>query len=313
MASRSCHPYFTGLLLPVNLSKLHVLTFSGILVYFLVLALVYTCWSSGAVPQSLLYWALAAAVLLRLFLLPAIPELSDDFYRFIWDGRLLNQGISPFAELPSTLMQDARFSEDPVNQQLFLGMNSPDYFTVYPPLAQWIFFVASWLFPDDLLGNLMVMRLVIILFEIGTIILCLKILKQSGLPTGNVLIYAWNPLVVVELTGNLHFEAVMIFFVLLAVYLWQINRWKWSASALAAGVAAKLIPLIFLPLLMLRKPWKQVVRLLDYLWSGDRTLVCHHLEPGISGRYAFQSGLVLSEIRIQCQYLLSGEGNRLCH
>ena len=232
--------------------------FSSILVYFLVLAVVYML-IIRVVPGTLLYWALAAAVLLRFFLLLAIPELSDDFFRFIWDGRLLNKGISPFAELPSSLMQDPGFSEDPVNQQLFQGMNSPEYYTVYPPLAQWIFFVASWLFPDNILGNLIVMRLVIILFEMGSMVLCLKMLKQSALPSQNVLIYAWNPLVVVELTGNLHFEAVMIFFVLLALHLWHINRWKWSASALAAAVASKLIPLIFLPLLVLRKPWKQVI------------------------------------------------------
>ena len=57
--------------------------FSGILVYYLVLALVYIL-IIRVVPQTLLYWALASAVLLRLFALPAIPELSDDFFRFIW-------------------------------------------------------------------------------------------------------------------------------------------------------------------------------------------------------------------------------------
>ena len=232
--------------------------FNSILIYFLVLSFVYLL-VIQVVDEGLLQWALAAAVILRLSLLTAIPELSDDFFRFIWDGRLLNQGISPFAELPSALMQDGAFSSDPLNQQLYQGMNSPNYFTVYPPLAQWIFLLAAKIFPNNILGNLIVMRLLIILFEVGSIILCLKILKKLKLPAGKALIYAWNPLVIVELTGNLHLEGVMIFFVLLAIYLWQINKWKWSATALATAVATKLVPLIFLPLLAFRVPWKRVV------------------------------------------------------
>ncbi len=232
--------------------------FDSILVYFLVLGLIYLLLLK-VVNEGLLIWALASAVLLRISLLLAIPELSDDFYRFIWDGRLLNQGISPFAALPSDLMEDSGFNEDPMNQALFQGMNSPHYFTVYPPIAQWIFYLSSLIFPESLIGNLVFMRLLIITFEVGSIILCLEILKKSSLPSKKVLIYAWNPLVIIELTGNLHFEAAMIFFILLAIYLWQINHWKWSAAAMAAGVASKLIPLIFLPLLAFRAPLKRVL------------------------------------------------------
>jgi hypothetical protein len=87
----------------------------------------------------------------------------------------------------------------------------------------------------------------------------MKILRNCGLSENKVLIYAWNPLVIMELTGNLHLEAVMIFFVLLAVFLLQENRWVPSALSLAAGVAVKLVPLIFLPLLAFRDHWKRVM------------------------------------------------------
>lgn len=231
--------------------------FPSILVYFIILTVVYLL-IIKVVNHQLIYWALAAAILLRLSILTAIPELSDDFYRFIWDGRLLTQGISPFHEIPSKLMQFPAFSEDPINQHLYQGMNSGDYFTVYPPLAQWMFYASVRLVPNNIVGSLVVMRLIIILFEIGSIMLLLRILVHAGLPKRNVLIYAWNPLVVVELTGNLHFEAIMIFFVLLAIYWLQPLRWQWSAFALAAGAAVKLVPLIFLPLLWGRLSWKKV-------------------------------------------------------
>ena len=36
------------------------------------------------------------SILLRLLLVFVIPNFSDDLYRFIWDGRLISQGINPF-------------------------------------------------------------------------------------------------------------------------------------------------------------------------------------------------------------------------
>ncbi len=231
--------------------------FLSVLLLFVVLSSVYLL-VIQLESEQILFWALGAAVLLRLSLLLAVPELSDDFYRFIWDGRLLSQGISPFAEVPSKLMEDPEFNKLLINQQLYQGMNSRDYFTIYPPIAQWIFVIAAKLFPESIIGNLLVIRLFIILSEIGSIILILRILKRYELSVHKVLIYAWNPLVIIELSGNLHFEAVMIFFLLLAIYYFEKSKWVRSAVALAASVAAKLIPLIFLPLLILRMPWKKV-------------------------------------------------------
>ncbi len=232
--------------------------FLSVLLFFGVLSFIY--WLVVRLnSEQILVWALAAAVLLRLSLLLAVPELSDDFYRFIWDGRLLSQGLSPFTETPSDLMKDPKFSQLLINQQLYQGMNSKDYFTIYPPIAQWIFVIGAKLFPESIIGNLVVIRLFIILAELGSIILMVRILKVYGLSANKALLYAWNPLVIIELTGNLHFEAIMIFFLLLAIYCFQINKWKWSAGALAASIAVKLIPLIFLPLLIFRMPWKRVI------------------------------------------------------
>ena len=228
-----------------------------VLFHFTVLAMVYLLVVRFTESKNI-QLALGLALLLRLSLLWALPELSDDFYRFIWDGRLLTQGISPFASLPSTLMQDPVFNQVPIHQQLFQQMNSPDYFTVYPPLSQWVFYLAAWIFPDNILGNVIVMRLVIILFEGGSIWLLLILVRRFQLNPKQVLIYAWNPLVIVELTGNLHFEAMMIFLILLSIYLLDIGRWQWSAVSIAAGVAVKLIPLLFLPLLAFRLPWKKL-------------------------------------------------------
>jgi len=91
------------------------------------------------------------------------------------------------------------------------------------------------------------MRIFIILAEIGTIYFGIKLLKLLKLPEKQILLYALNPLIIIELTGNLHFESIMIFFLILSLYF--LAHQKNNISAIFYGVSAsiKLIPLIFLP------------------------------------------------------------------
>ncbi len=245
--------------------------FFSILLYFSLLGLAYlmVLRKSTSISLNLL---LIGAVILRLSLIGAVPELSDDFYRFIWDGRLWHSGVHPFAFLPSELMQNPEFSSDPLNQQLFTGLNSPDYFTIYPPVSQFVFILSTSWFPDSIMGNLVTMRSIILLSEIGTIFMLPRVLALFKIPSRHALIYAWNPLVIVELTGNLHFEAIMIFFLLLAVWCFKTGRWFWSAFVLGLAISTKLVPLIFLPLLWRRLPLKRLT--LYYLVSGLTVLFC---------------------------------------
>lgn len=209
------------------------------------------------------------AVGMRLLFLFSIPILSDDYFRFVWDGRLLCAGYNPYLYLPSEIIHSPIAVEAQLNSFLFEGLNSPQYFTVYPPLNQFIFVISAWLSQNNLLFNVVLLRFFIILAEIGTIWMMTKpnTLVPSLLPKKNngVLIYALNPLVIVELTGNLHFEAVTLFFTLLAIR-WlnrPLQRDKYaiaSAVMLGLGTAVKLIPLIFLPFIMKRRGlWKGII------------------------------------------------------
>ena len=78
----------------------------------------------------------------RALFLFSIPNLSDDFYRFIWDGRLLASGNHPFAQLPVYYM-DNNVSIQGINEDLFNKLNSPEYFTIYPALSQYVFWLAA--------------------------------------------------------------------------------------------------------------------------------------------------------------------------
>ena len=209
-----------------------------------------------------LRWGLGAALAFRLLWLPAQPALSDDVYRFRWDGLLVAHGVSPFRFRPDEVIADGaraalpdaatRAQVLPALQQLYRQLNSPHYYSVYPPVCQAIFGAAARLFPASERGFVVGLRLALLLAEAGTAALLLALLPALGWPAGRALRYLLHPLVVVELTGNLHFEALAICFVLLAVWLLQRGQWARSAGALGLGVAAKLLPVLALPLLLRR-------------------------------------------------------------
>ncbi len=195
---------------------------------------------------------LGAALLYRLLPLLALPALSDDFYRFIWDGRLWAAGINPFAGLPADLVDNPALRVFGITPQLFGLLNSPTHYTVYPAIPQFINWLAAKLFPHDILHAVLVMRLFIIMAEATSLWLIVRILRKASQPVQLVSIYALNPLVIIELSGNLHHEALMLVFLLAFIYAWQQNKINIAGFWLALSVAAKLLPLMFLPFILLK-------------------------------------------------------------
>lgn len=189
------------------------------------------------------------SIVVRVLLIFAPPHLSDDFYRFIWDGRLLQEGIHPFAEIPSYYMKEGN-AVPTLTPELFQQLNSKEYFTIYPPIAQFVFWFATFLFPTSIIGSVITMKLLIVLVEVGTLVMLKKLLIPFKLPAKNILLYALNPLIIIELTGNLHFEAFVIFFLLTSVCLLLKEKQTLSALFFSLAVCVKLLPLIFLPSLL---------------------------------------------------------------
>ncbi len=198
-----------------------------------------------------IWFFIGLGVLLRFILLFSLPNLSDDIYRFIWDGRLLVNGTNPFDQLPSFYIEQG-ISIPGINQELFESLNSPNYFTIYPPICQGIFAFAVWIFPDSIWGCSVIIKSFFLLFEIGTISLMISLLKYFELPLRNVLLYVLNPLIILELMGNIHFEAAMIFFLLLGIWLLFKQQVYLSSISIAFSIASKLLPLMYLPFLIRR-------------------------------------------------------------
>lgn len=201
------------------------------------------------------------ALLLRFVFIASIPNLSNDFYRFIWDGRMLMAGFNPYLYTPELFLQSGQASLIHEGQMLFEGMGSLNghHYTCYPPVNQLGFFIPAFFYSDNFLGSTILMRLFIIAADLGVWWFGPKLLKHLKLQPKTIFLYLLNPFILIELTGNLHFEGVMLFFLVAAVYLLLKNKWQWSAVFMALSICVKLIPLIFLPILLRKLGFKKAI------------------------------------------------------
>ncbi|MCP9764560.1 glycosyltransferase 87 family protein [Lacihabitans soyangensis] len=180
----------------------------------------------------------------RLVLVCQIPNLSQDFYRFIWDGRLIINGLNPYSFLPVDIVNSVFEGDFLIGK---MGDLSAHNHSNYPPFNQLIFAIGAFASPRDILGNALVFRLVIILADIGIYIFGRKILDIFNLEKDKIYLYFLNPLIIIELTGNLHFEGVMMFFLCLAFYFFYKSKYFASAVFIALAILTKLVPLMLLP------------------------------------------------------------------
>jgi uncharacterized membrane protein len=197
------------------------------------------------------------------------PNLTDDYFRYIWDGLFIASGENPYLVMPSVFISSPE-TVPGIGISLYEQLNSPDYYTAYPPVSQFIFGISAKISGAGIFGNILLFRSFILLAELGSVLLLYNLAKAFGRAPKLFLLYALNPLVIIELTGNLHLEAVMALFLLLAVYLLVKERLAFSAICFGLAAGTKLIPLIFLPLLIKRMG---IVKSLKYFLITGITLL----------------------------------------
>ncbi|MEO9474995.1 MAG: glycosyltransferase 87 family protein [Cyclobacteriaceae bacterium] len=195
-------------------------------------------------------------MLVRLILFLGLPSLSDDIFRFIWDGQLLAGGINPYLHTPRFIF-DSLPNTPGLDQSLFSKLNSPDYYTIYPPLNQLIFWLSAVPDGNSSLIATNIIRTLVLASEVASFFLLRNLLGIHGRDQKLAAWYFLNPLIILDFTGNLHFEALVIFFILLGLNLVYMKKTGLAGIAFGFGIASKLLPLIFLPAMVINRNWKR--------------------------------------------------------
>ncbi|NBC58415.1 MAG: mannosyltransferase [Bacteroidetes bacterium] len=190
------------------------------------------------------------SLLYRLVFLVSIPNLSQDFFRFFWDGQLVLQGISPYAENVNYFFNNGleyKIDQAEILRQGMGKLNAGNY-SNYPAFSQYIYAVCAWFAKGSVLSFVISLRLILICFDLLFIVFAKKLLVRFKQNPKKLFWYVLNPLCILELTGNLHLEGVMIAFFVIAFYLLITQKHVLSALFLSLSISTKLLSLIFLPL-----------------------------------------------------------------
>jgi len=228
----------------------YTIGFSGVSGWGAILYVV-ACWLvlTQPVDRWTLPIILLVAVACRLAVLFPAPFLSSDVYRYAWDGVVQHAHISPYRYVPG---DPALASLRAPNQDLFDHINRRDYaHTIYPPVAQMIFYVVTWV-SSSVTG----MKAAMVLFEGVTMWGLVKLLREMGLGPERTLLYAWCPMLIWEIAGSGHLDSVVMAFMVLALLARSRGQDALTGLFLGLAVLTKFYPLVLLPALYRRGDWK---------------------------------------------------------
>jgi alpha-1,6-mannosyltransferase len=198
---------------------------------------------------------LVVALAARVALLPVTPSLSDDIYRYIWEGQVVATGGDPYRSAP--LVEALAHRHD---DALLRRINHPELASVYPPAALAGFALVSRISP-----TVWAMKLWVVLHDLVLVWLLVKWVRGRGEDAPVAIAYAWNPLVLVEYAGSGHHDPTAMVW-LVAALMYAQRRPMGSALALSVAVLTKLVPVFALPFVW--RSWNARARLAALVLIG---------------------------------------------
>jgi hypothetical protein len=197
---------------------------------------------------------LGAALVFRLTVWPLAPTLSDDVYRYRWEGKLQAAGGNPYQVRP----HDEQWRS--LRDETFDSTPGRDFHAVYGPfteIVEWITWRAISPFESNAWRQAFWFKVPAALFDLGAMAALGLLLHARNLPPGRLLLYAWSPLPVIEFWASGHNDSIAIFFLLCALAAAARGRWNWSFAALALAAGSKLWPAFLFPIFMGAAGWRR--------------------------------------------------------
>lgn len=235
-------------------------------------------------------WVIGFAIAFRAVMFFSEPIQEVDIYRYLWDGLVSTQGVSPFAYAPQVVAESLPSDELPTDLQRLVRLrlrssgiqetlgrvHYADLPTVYPPVSQVVFAAVGRFTPDtaSVRSRVLAMKAVLLGFDLATILVVLATMRQANIHPGWSLTYAWCPLVLKEFANSGHLDTIAVFFSAAAVHCAVMGFFPRSQKSLHAdvwlvaggallglAVGAKLYPLALVPILawscLHRRGWRK--------------------------------------------------------
>lgn len=197
--------------------------------------------------RRLFAFILGAAVLFRLTVWPLYPALSDDVFRYRWEGMVQARGGNPYQARPN----DPQWAG--LRDSAFPMVVAKDFKAGYGPLLELLehaTYRAIVTFTTDPFVQAFWCKLPAALADLGLIAVLAALLVARGRPVEYVLVYAWCPLPVMEFWATGHNDSIAVLLVFLALWAAARERWNWAFLVLTLAAAAKLWPLLLFPALI---------------------------------------------------------------
>ena len=182
----------------------------------------------------------------------AFPMLSDDIYRFWWDGYFNLQGFNPFQYKPNELIAlHPEYLQDASIKSIYSHLNSPEYYSVYPAICQFLFLIAAKISSTNIALFAIVLKVIFTTIDFIIVFYLKKLLDISNKSNHSSLLYILNPLILIEIHGNLHFEILILLGLCLSLYFLFQNSFFKSGIWFGVSIIGKLTSGIFAPLILL--------------------------------------------------------------
>ena len=221
---------------------------------------------------------LGLGLAMRLILIPTTPTLSEDVYRYLWDGRLVAHGLNPYTHAPDDP------SLAPFHDRLFASLNHAHVRTIYPPAAQFLFSAVA-----RVSATPQAFKIALLPIEGALWIALLALLRRRSLSEERMLLLAWSPVVVIESYGSGHLDLAAASLLVIALALLEARRAISAGAAFALSILIKYTPLLLVPYLARKRQAAvlavaaAVILLLFFpfagagnsLWTGLRTYLAH--------------------------------------
>ena len=196
------------------------------------------------ISNKIIIWIIGLVLILKIIFLFIHPIGSDDYYRYIWDGKVKANGINPYKYAPSDAGLNNLHSAN-----LPQKVNYPKMKTIYPPLGENLFYLSYLISGESFLG----LKIFLFLFDILTIWGIYLILKKLNLPYKNILIYILCPLPVFQFIIDAHVDGFGLPLIIFAIYFYSDRKKILSYIFIGLSICIKPVGLMLIPILFLNE------------------------------------------------------------